>query len=593
MSTEYGIVIEIKKGLENLKRFRQHAKKFDAERERALKRQKAIIDGNEKALQKGANKTTQVLKREEAKRLKEAEKVAKAEERLRLQQQKQEAAFNKWKNTQFRSAAFARLSLEEKMNLKRILNSKKAEAEIRDEFQATTASYRREMAKRAKMDKKSSSVSVSKGAGAGAAGGALGGVAAGAALMSNPYIAGAAVLGGAGVMATVEGGKQFKELQQGSELLGVDVNTLNKFSQGVMASTDIDSISSVNEILKNLQDRSGEVFQETKFDRKTGEFKGGEGSIVANELMKRGVISNEDDLKKYFSVNGVELTNNLSRDLEGLDKNSLTFMLEAFGSDFSNIVAGLGTEAAKTAQANATQFNDSDMKDATLFMSELNKFTSSIASLPLDMFKEFTNSLSPEALKMFSSLGTIIKNLAVSFSELLAIVVNVLSVALTPLIQVLEVFTGGLKDMLTSISESVQILTTMIHVSFVQPLKDMFLSAIDSIKAALMKILPDWALPDDMKSSKQKDVSGSSTTTPVSSTTPATVPTIPYNMRSQSLPMTTQPYSYNGIQTMQSQQTNVTSNVNLIVDGKVLANTVVNQRGFTDGVNAEIEKSLR
>ena len=579
MSTEYGIVIEIKKGLENLKRFRKHAKKFDAERERALKRQKAIIDGNEKALQQGASKTTKVLKREEDKRLKEVEKAAKAEERLRLQQQKKEAAFQKWKNTQFRSAVYARLSLDEQMNLKRILSSKKTEDQIRDEFQATTAKYRREMAKRAKMDKKASSVAVSSGAGA------AGGAAMGAAMMSNPYVAGAAIVGTAGVMATVEGGKQFKELQQGSELLGVDINTLNKFSQGVMASTDIGSISDVADKIKDLNDRSGEVFQETKFDSKKGEFKRGEGSIVANELLKRGVISNETDLKKYFSVDGVELTQKLSKDLQGLDKNSLTFMLEAFGSDFSNIVSGLGTEAAKTAQANATQFNDADMKDATLFMSELNKFTSSIASLPLDMFKEFTNSLSPEALKMFSSLGNIIKNLAVSFAELLSIVVNVLSVALTPLIQVLELFTGGLKELLTSISESVQILTTMIHVSFVQPLKDMFLSAIDMIKNALMKILPDWALPDDVKSSsKQSSVSGDTT---------AVTPTIPYNMRSQALPMTTQPYSYNGIQTMQSQQTNVTSNVNLVVDGKVLANTVVNQRGFTDGVNAEIEKSLR
>lgn len=162
---EYGISIEFENKRRLFRELQDFEKKFnkinmDAHR-KEMKHQKELLNlhkrNNDKKL-RDDKKTNAQEERETKKTLateKRLKEKAQREEQRRLEKERvQQAKFNQWKLKQFRSASYARLSLEQKMELKRVLSAKKSEAEIREEYAKTTAFINRENKQRAAYERK-------------------------------------------------------------------------------------------------------------------------------------------------------------------------------------------------------------------------------------------------------------------------------------------------------------------------------------------------------------------------------------------------------------------------------------------------------
>ncbi|MEF1284390.1 hypothetical protein QTN94_10535 [Vibrio sp. M250220] len=304
-------------------------------------------------------------------------------------------------------------------------------------------------------------------------------------------------------------------------------------------------------------EQDAETVAESTFNAKTGEFEKGEGSILLNKLLEAGVIDgSKESANKFFEGDSVEVVKKIAAATQGMDQKQLTFALEAFGSDLTNVVVGMRSEEFKTASANATTFNDSDMADANRFMSELNKFTSQLAAIPLGMFKEFTNSLSPSTLEMFGKIGKVLSNVATVFGEMLSVVLNVISLALNPLLDVFVSLTDASKATWSALAEGVEEMTTWLD-DLLKPLQDALTATINAVIDSVLSIVPDFMLPDDLKSENRQ-----------------TKPIIP------NTPVATTPKPTTQTVTVNQGNSEVAVYSTLTLDGNVVARQVVNTEAF-------------
>ncbi|WP_110957839.1 ribosome biogenesis protein NOP53-like [Vibrio casei] len=234
---EYGISIEFENKRRLFRELQEFEKKFNRINESAhrkeMKRQKELLalhkKNNDKKL-KDDKRTNAQEERETKKTLateKRAHEKAQREEQRRLQKQRvQQAKFNDWKLRQFRSASYARLTLEQKMNIKSVLNSKKTEEEIRDEYSRTTSHYARELKQRSAYERKQQAKNRAKNDGGGKGSkdvksGTMLPIALNPALMAGAGIA----LGGMAVKQGLTSGQQrYERLQQGSDQTGISVD---------------------------------------------------------------------------------------------------------------------------------------------------------------------------------------------------------------------------------------------------------------------------------------------------------------------------------------------------------------------------------
>lgn len=473
-------------------------------------------------------------KSEQAQR-RQQDKTAAAADRERAKQQAKQAKFEKWKLTQYRSTAFQRLSVEQKMNLKRVLSSQRSEEEIRDEFQKTTAAYRRELAQRKAYEKKQRSVT-SAGAGAGARGAGMAGgagVGGGAmALMGNPYAlaAGAAVVGGG--MLINAGADNVTETRRAADDAGVDFQT---FDRRAFVDSNVSGMSTdkIGQIYQDVNDKLGDFTSNVEVG-KDGNFKGGgELTDVAN-LLKQETGASNDEVMKMFKGSSIEVADRVNEALKNTDTQTQTFALESLASDLFKLQQARGneervTQAQQTFDSMNLGFSDDDLAKINEVSVVMDGFFSVLSRAPTEAFKSFASNLSPQTLETLGSLGELIVNVAGIIGDVFAVALNMLTPILNPLVKVINWVIGGIKKLtgwiadLTSTFNSIfaplNYLNALLLKVFGVSVGDVFTgwvddfsNGFDTLKAFmanaltgwfkdLADALPDWMTPDSWKQS--------------------------------------------------------------------------------------------
>ncbi|GHW87769.1 hypothetical protein VCSRO154_3269 [Vibrio metoecus] len=568
----YENIIDNRKAVRGMRKFEEMTRKHSAKITK-------LFEDTEKSKQRAIKNTEKEEVKAATKKLTAEQKAAAQAEKLKAQEAAKLKKFNDWKLAQFRSAAFERLSLEQKMELKRVLSAKRSEEEIREEYRQTTAMMRRENQRRAAYERKQSKINnsgVKGGLTAGATGGGI------VALAGNPAaLAAAAVIGG-GAMAINSGSQQFRDTKEGANLVGLDYNEFAQLANGLIAVTEtIPDVSTAADKIKDLLDRSGEVMAETVFDSDKGEFDKGEGSILANLLLKQGVITGDkESLNNFMNQSPDKFIESVVKATEGLDAKQQAFVLEAFGSDFYNIVRGIQTnrQGFEAGKQNAVQFNTAEMTAATEFNKSVASMVSAISNADLNIFKSFTEFLSPSSLAMFGKLGELLNSIATLLGYTLSGALNLLSPAINLVLDGLNLLLGGLTNVQRYITELTKYVSDGLTI------------ATEWIKNSLRGMLHDIlnVLPDFAKKALGISTVEQTPTTPTTTTAPTTPK--PYNMTS---PTTYGGYSGYGTQnpTTTTNPTNTTATVNLVVDGNTLATAVVNSAVGQEGVKQIMHRS--
>lgn len=591
---KYTVEFELsnKKLLEDLKRFEKKMKGFE---DRRLKADKKLEETNKKSI-----KSTQILKTKAAqddkrrsdKALTDAQKQFKKEElakKRQLEKEKQaQVKFDSWKLRQLRSDAYQRLSLEQQMNIKRVLSAKKSEQEIREEFELTSSKYKREIRQRNSYERKQAAANRKAHAtgGKGASGGGVGV----AMLLANPAVMGVA-MATVGSALTVKGGADdFKILQQASVGSGASVKDLQKeafINQSVLG-TEFSSDKTA-QILIDMSDKMGELNRDLTID-KEGKLAGGGGGVdAAQYLVDQGVIANnEKAIKEYFSGDALKVQRKLFADLErtGADANTISFVTESLASDLSRVYkARQDTQKVQAAEKNYTDLNiglsDDDITRMDKVSAAFATMAVSLASFPLNVFNGFTESLSPESQANLKKFGELLAKLSKPIGKLIGILLDLTLTALTPLLK----YTDAIVIAFNSLVDALKAGADM-FVNVRKTIVSFFGSLISGIFDALTSAIPDFLLPDDFKKDTTSTVSNTSNTVSNNDTvskethptylTGNTTPVQAYNGYNSYITPPTPQQSINTTQKPVSVNVNgeQTTNVVLTLDGAKVAESV-------------------
>ncbi|WP_025744829.1 hypothetical protein [Salinivibrio costicola] len=512
------------------KRFLKSQKNLERSMQRFETRvQKLKADTTKKEI-KHEQTVQAATKRSEQVKRGEVSKTAAAQQRERIKQQKKQAAFEKWKLSQYRSTAFQRLNLEQQMNVKRILSSKNSEEEIRDEFQRTTSIYKRELQQRKAYKKRQRSVGGRGGAAVAARGAGAGGMAGGLmALASNPVALGVGATVAAGGMLINAGADNVTETRRAADDAGVDFQT---FDRRAFVDSNVSGMSTekIGQIYQDVNDKLGDFNANVEVG-KDGDFKsGGELTDVAN-LLKRETGASNDDVRKMLQGSSIEVADRVNEALAGSDVQTRTFALESLSSDLFKLQQARGnTDRVQSAQQQFDQmnlgFSDEDLTKINEVSVVMDGFFSVLSRAPTEAFKSFASNLSPETLEMLGKIGELIVNVAGIIGDGFATALNLLSPILNPLLDVLNWLVKGLKwvtgafaDLVSGfhpVTAAIEILDKIFKKVFGITLSESFKGWIDDFKAGLDLVfgflgrsisgffkdivnkLPDWLKTDNM-----------------------------------------------------------------------------------------------
>ena len=270
---------------------------------------KAAIDSDKKTTKSKEQSEKAKIRAQEASERKQKQLNAKAlKEAKRLEDNRLRV---------FRSATFEKLSLDQKMNLTRVIKNAKTVEELKDQERKLTSFYKRENKRREKMLRnkaRATGRTTQGGFNTGAVGsfGGTGGrlAAAGtmlASAMMNPITAAAvgvaAIIAGS-VSALRTGTDKFQDLRAGAAVSGSDLSTLKKktFVYQSVAGKEY-SVDKVADILANIQEKAGEVRDYGAIGKDGLVTGGGEGADFVNALIKNGVIAPDmEAVRKYLDL---------------------------------------------------------------------------------------------------------------------------------------------------------------------------------------------------------------------------------------------------------------------------------------------------
>lgn len=554
----YENVIDNRKGFRQLKQWEQRLNNFNQRQARAT--QKATVQ-----------KTASI------------KAVQTAEDRARTKAAAKEKAFEKWKLAQFRSTAYGKLTIEQQMNLKRVLSAKSSEEQIRAEYVKTMALMRRENARNVKMAKNKTSVGANAGAGA-ATGGFVG---AASNLMLNPVIASMVVSTVTVGSMIVSGTQQFKDTKTAANLTGMDYNEFAMLANGLMAvSESLNDVNAVGDKIKDLQDRMGEVTKETTYDKKKGEYKGGEGSILANFLLDKGLITtNKSSLDAFMNQSPLKFLESVAKATNGMDVKEQSFILEAFGSDLTNIIRGIQTNPQEfgSAALRAVTFDETQMAAATRFTSELAKLASVFGNMDMTVFQGFTENLSPETLEMFRRIGSVIGDVVDILADAASILLNTVSPFFNLFLSGVNALTSGVKGLIDPLAKIADDLSGLVG-KILAPFEQIF----DGLKK-LVDRLSNWL---SQKTDSflgwfgigSDDNSSNSIPSNISSTNPLDKKEYSTNYTSTPTPSNNHmPYgaAAQGKVYLENQ-----TNITVELDSDVVARAVTNTEAFRSGVDS-------
>ncbi|MGO2473314.1 MAG: hypothetical protein ACTH6D_08020 [Vibrio litoralis] len=523
---EYGISIEFENKRRLFRELQDFEKKFnkintDAHR-KEMKRQKELLDlhkkNNDKKL-RDDKKTNAQEERETKKTLateKRAQEKAQREENRRLEKQRvQQKRFNDWKLRQFRSASYARLSLEQKMELKRVLSAKKSEAEIREEYAKTTSHYARELKQRAAYERKQQAKNRSKNdGGKGSKDGKSGTmlpIALNPALMAGAGIA----LGGMAVKQGLTSGQQrYERLQQGSDQTGISVDDLQRrayISQGVSEEFNLDKQI---DMLSDTQEKIGEALSEGSFN-KEGEFTGGAGAgDLINSLVRSGALeANKKSVEAYFADADKNMGVMIDRVFADVNSNiqdqgKARFILESLASDLGKLNNAMNQNQAKVDQLtksydqNNIGLTDDDIKRLQKADSMFATISATLSNFSLKFYNGFTKAFGDETQSKLSEFFSTLMKLAEPLGRLTARI-------LLPLLERLDWVIKGLNlflDALDWVDAKLK--------PFKDTIKNFFADMLDDIQSFFADMLPSWMQSDDdKKQSSDKQSSDVNNTT--------------------------------------------------------------------------------
>lgn len=612
----YGISIEFENKRRLFRELQQFEKKFNKinsdSHKAEMRRQKELLKLTEKNNDKKLRdeKKTNVAITRDAKKQADAEKrlkdKAQRDEQRRLAKDRaQQQKFHNWKLTQFRSAAFQRLSLEQKMELKRVLNSKKSEAEIREEYTKTTHLYRRELAQRNAYEKKQRAKERAK---SGARGAESGGSSVGMPMVlgNAPMMAGAAVVAGGYAIkqGLTSGANKFERLRQGSDQTGLSVDNLQKrafISQGLLG--DEYGLDKQVDIWSDVREKIGQIKSEGEFN-KNGEFTGGEGADLVNGLIKSGVIeANMNSVNAYFEqsttdMNGFinKFTDDVNNSIADADKRR--FIFESLASELGKLNNAFQNNAERV-RTLSDEYNNSNIGLTDSDIQRLQKMDQLFSTIgarlnnwTLDFYSNFTKAFSPEQSKNLDLVFKGIQKLASGLGWLLG---N----GIQPLLAYLGYLTTGFKKL----AQGFDYVTKKFD-GFGNKLTSFFDDLLSQISSFFSNMLPSWMKSDDATKDKKqvdskdnKPVYGYGGTYGYNNTLPSanpygamrpvpTVPSVP------TLPRVTppEPTAASNTQTQpvnNNNTTNVTvqpTPVTVTLDGNVIAQSVSKTDEFKNGV---------
>uniref|UniRef100_UPI00186706F5 hypothetical protein n=1 Tax=Vibrio casei TaxID=673372 RepID=UPI00186706F5 len=466
---EYGISIEFENKRRLFRELQEFEKKFnkintDAHR-KEMKRQKELLDlhkkNNDKKL-RDDKKTNAQEERETKKSLateKRAHEKAQREEQRRLQKQRvQQKRFNDWKLRQFRSASYARLSLEQKMELKRVLSSKKAEAEIREEYAKTTAFINRENKQRAAYERKHQAKERTKNdGGKGSKDGKSGTM---LPIALNPaLLAGAGVaLGGMAVKQGLTSGQQrYERLQQGSDQAGISVDDLQRrayISQGVSEEFNLDKQI---DMLSDTQEKIGEALSEGSFN-KEGEFTGGGGAgDLINALVRSGALeANKQSVEAYFADADKNMGVMIDRIFADVNKNihdqgKRRFVLESLASDLGKLNNAMNqnrekvNQLTKSYEENNIGLTDEDITRLQKVDSMFATISTSMSNFSLKFYNGFTKAFGEDTQGKLSEFFDTLMKLAEPLGYMLGLAIQPFLNRLILLTKALSAIVDGVK----------------------------------------------------------------------------------------------------------------------------------------------------
>lgn len=620
---EYGISIEFENKRRLFRELQEFEKKFnrinDSSHRKEMKRQKELLalhkKNNDKKL-RDDKRTLAQEERETKKTLaneKRAKDKAQREENRRLEKQRvQQKRFNDWKLRQFRSASYARLSLEQKMELKRVLSTKKSESEIREEYAKTTSHYARELKQRAAYERKQQAKNRAKNADGGNAQGSKSGSMLPIAM--NPALAiGAGVaLGGMAVKQGLTSGQQrYERLQQGSDQTGIDVADLQKrayISQGIAGEEF--GLDKQIDMLSDTQEKIGEALSEGSFN-KEGEFTGGGGAgDLINALVRSGALeANKQSVETYFADADKNMGKMIDRIFADVNKNikddgKRRFVLESLASDLGKLNNAMMMNKAKVEQLtksyeqNNIGLTDDDITRLQKADSLFATISATLSNFSLKFYSGFSKAFGDDTQGKMAEFFNALMKLAEPLGQLIGY-------AIQPLLNHLGLLTKALSAIVDGVKWTIEAFNTVSNKirEFGANVLSMFSNLADKIKGALVGMLPSWMQSDDKDDKKptpsndtqpQPQVHGYSTSTLPTYNPYAQVPTVPSvpTMAKVVPPQPTAKSTQQSINNQNNITVNPVVNTTVELDGETIGHVVSKTDGFKNGVYTTMQPVL-
>lgn len=524
---EYGIAIEFENKRRLFRELQDFEKRFnrinDSAHKKEMKRQKELLalhkKNNDKKL-RDDKKTLAQEERETKKSLateKRAHEKAQREEKRRLEKQRvQQKRFNDWKLRQFRSASYARLSLEQKMELKRVLSAKKSEAEIREEYAKTTAFINRENKQRASYQRKqqqakqrAKNADGGKGSSKDGKSGTMLPIALNPALMAT---AGVALTGMAVKQGLTSGQQRYARLQQGSDQTGISVDDLQRrayISQGISEEFNLDKQI---DMLSDTQEKIGEALSEGSFN-KDGEFTGGGGAgDLVNALVRSGALeANKQSVETYFADADKNMGKMIDRVFADVNKNikddgKRRFVLESLASDLGKLNNAMNQnqdkvdQLTKSYEQNNVGLTDEDITRLQKADSMFATISATLSNFSLQFYNGFTKAFGEDTQGKLSEFFNALMKLAEPLGQLIGY-------AIQPLLNHLGLLTKALSAIVDGVKWAIEAFNTVSNKirEFGANVLIMFSNLATKIKGALVGMLPDWLKSDDKKQSSDSD----------------------------------------------------------------------------------------
>ena len=372
---------------------------------------KAAIDSDKKTTKSKEQSEKAKIRAQEASERKQKQLNAKAlKEAKRLEDNRLRV---------FRSATFEKLSLDQKMNLTRVIKNAKTVEELKDQERKLTSFYKRENKRREKMLRNKAKATGGTAVGGSGGSGMFASVGSSlAAAMMNPITAAAvgvaAIISGS-VSMLRQGNQQFEDLRAASARTGGSIQGLQKraFVAQAVAGKEY-NLDKIADMAADLNEKAGEVMATGKIGKDGLVTGGGTGMDFVNPLIEAGVIAPtmeavKDYLKESDPIKLMEkVRTDINKSVKG--KNERRFALEAV-SDLAKLNAALESNKERVkdlekAYDSSIGIDPANIQSLKELNNTFNLMGASIENLSLKFTEGFSTMLSEETLDMLGEAST-------------------------------------------------------------------------------------------------------------------------------------------------------------------------------------------